>query len=1462
MKKLLAFLVLVTMCLSNFFVPSVMASWEDTIISQTSLSWYGHSSSSDPEIQTFTSNVDWGIKDISLRVAHRYSYTNYVEDIYVDVLDEDDVVATSELTPVSNVGGSTPWVIKFIFSDNNFIEKEKKYIIRIWTHNPDPLRIWTVQVPWNLYSWWGIIKNWIEDTEYDTYFNITINPNIRPNISFVSTNENYITPTNSWSFNIILDNINDWDNGNLDLLYSTDGTNYSNLDVELYKERRISDNTEAWSIVWNKYIYNRNVNTYTRTINQPSNENSWVRSDFWYQTFHFNENVQLDKFTLYIYRNSSRSWQMRLKIEEWWTILWYATANLPDLESLSSYNESTPLNFYFWWINLQANKDYRISEDSTTWYVRFRHSYSENAYPGWYSSEKWDFQFKISATKYVYTDTYNLDTNYLYKTDSKDQYRTEFLGIIKENILSNSTARVYIDKVDLSDTLTSDLIPEEEYYLSDTPGEFSTTPWTNSVLFWTAIDETTIKLAQSSIENAKADIDIDLSTLPEGNNTLYFKANDWEADSIVSTLLVLKDTVAPELSEINSIWLTNDSTPEFTFNSTEPWTIEFNGSCISENTTALIGENTIQLKNLSEGIYNDCSITVTDNVGNISDVLNISEFEIDTTGPITPTEVKYNGWIGYSTTMNFPLEITHTNETDVNLWCAISSGSTVNDCNFISEKPTEFSFTSDGRQQINFYLQDLAGNTTQYLPEENILIDTVDPVISIDSDFDTSYTNTWKVMEASVVDENLNRFAYTYVDATTTCDNSVYYENEYTGPVIADNELLNGQKVCFNAYDDAWRNAFNQSSVIENIDMSNPEEPVINSGQSKWNTFKITGTCTYEEWLQLVVLDNGVEIAREDLSDPCVLDFEYTLSDGVINHNIEYYLEDKATNKSLRQNSTVYVDASGVLITPQWGKTVEPIVTFFGYGQPNQEVKIKNTVSDEYIALGSTDANGVFSIQTTTSQALGNLSIDLELWGLLKNEPRTVTIEASSIIVPTIDENSVFSKYSGVKDIYSFEEQNISFTAMWEPLSKFKVYSYANVWEDRVITEIAHGQFDSNGNASVSSDVALPGGENEIMIIDTIHDVSSNIVYAVIADPFGVVYDSVTNQPIIGAKVSFCREWENSLAELPQLHGEDQPNPVITNSSWNYFSYHEVGNRYYICWVQANGYNFPSTKITSGTNNLDGTSNIGSHWQVFEIIPTPLHIDIPLDKKVEIQKPSSSGWWGGGWSWGWLSEKILVARQTDRAYSTVWDRQLMVLAQEGTKTEQRTRSTRFSGWVYAGDLYRVLYESGVCRETKTKCGIDFNIPLIIQITDKNLPENFTVMIRYDERSEWVEFNDYDVNDKTLIFTTVRGFEMKIENNISGGEEKNTMQIHENYDVKYFSITDSETKDYIIEMSKMNNKYSKVLDSMSDKKLFTFIPKVLIIIEGNTKYSSKKAYRYLYNFLGKKYEERLSLYDDI
>ena len=73
---------------------------------------------------------------------------------------------------------------------------------------------------------------------------------------------------------------------------------------------------------------------------------------------------------------------------------------------------------------------------------------------------------------------------------------------------------------------------------------------------------------------------------------------------------------APIIAEVTAVATpTNDSTPDYTFSSTEAGTITYGGPCSSSTTIAVAGNNTITLNALAAGTYDDCTITVTDNSG-------------------------------------------------------------------------------------------------------------------------------------------------------------------------------------------------------------------------------------------------------------------------------------------------------------------------------------------------------------------------------------------------------------------------------------------------------------------------------------------------------------------------------------------------------------------------------------------------------------------------------------------------------------------------------------------------------------------------------------------------------------------------------------------------------------------------------------------------------------------------------
>ena len=101
--------------------------------------------------------------------------------------------------------------------------------------------------------------------------------------------------------------------------------------------------------------------------------------------------------------------------------------------------------------------------------------------------------------------------------------------------------------------------------------------------------------------------------------------------SVANNLSFMVDTTAPTLAQVTAVAPLTSLTPTYTFSSNEAGTITYAGECSSTTTSASVDNNTITLATLSDGeTYDDCTTTVTDTAGNISDTLTITQFAICT----------------------------------------------------------------------------------------------------------------------------------------------------------------------------------------------------------------------------------------------------------------------------------------------------------------------------------------------------------------------------------------------------------------------------------------------------------------------------------------------------------------------------------------------------------------------------------------------------------------------------------------------------------------------------------------------------------------------------------------------------------------------------------------------------------------------------------------------------------------
>ncbi len=148
----------------------------------------------------------------------------------------------------------------------------------------------------------------------------------------------------------------------------------------------------------------------------------------------------------------------------------------------------------------------------------------------------------------------------------------------------------------------------------------------------------------------------------------------------------LSYAAAPIISEVTPVTTpTSDTTPSYTFTTNKAGTITYGGSCSSStNTDAVVGNNTItfdttvttlsHLNPLVDATYSDCTIKVTDATDNESDVLNITDFVVETGAPTISEATPINP----STSDTTPNYVFNSNESGTIIYEGSCSSTTTN----------------------------------------------------------------------------------------------------------------------------------------------------------------------------------------------------------------------------------------------------------------------------------------------------------------------------------------------------------------------------------------------------------------------------------------------------------------------------------------------------------------------------------------------------------------------------------------------------------------------------------------------------------------------------------------------------------------------------------------------------------------------------------------------------------------
>jgi hypothetical protein len=229
---------------------------------------------------------------------------------------------------------------------------------------------------------------------------------------------------------------------------------------------------------------------------------------------------------------------------------------------------------------------------------------------------------------------------------------------------------------------------------------------------------------------------------------------------------VMYDTTAPIISQTTAVPTpTNDSTPNYTFTTDEAGTITYGGSCSSATTTATVGSNMVTFNSLADGTYTTCTIKVTDAAGNISNILTLPSFTIDTTAPII-TIVNPTTAPALSKTVT-----ASTNEGTLTMFINAPSVTTCNGTlTFGAYSSTTFTAESDNNRTICYRAVDTAGNVTYTLSATINGIDTTPPVVSITlpASLSTVSTSTISVEGTCSVSDGAVTISGSFIPATQT----------------------------------------------------------------------------------------------------------------------------------------------------------------------------------------------------------------------------------------------------------------------------------------------------------------------------------------------------------------------------------------------------------------------------------------------------------------------------------------------------------------------------------------------------------------------------------------------------------------------------------------------------------------------------------------------------------------------
>jgi hypothetical protein len=480
----------------------------------------------------------------------------------------------------------------------------------------------------------------------------------------------------------------------------------------------------------------------------------------------------------------------------------------------------------------------------------------------------------------------------------------------------------------------------------------STTSYTSSV----ANSVSSLNITSIATQGSSSTIKVNGTTVASGASTPVSLIVGSNSISVVVTApnttttktynITVTRTSLPVLAEATPVPTpANNTTPSYTFSSTSTGTITYGGvGCSSSASSAAAGPNTITFNTLPSGTHSDCTIQVTDSLGNPSNILAVSSFTIDTTLPTisSASTALPSGNYSISTaipiTINFSKPVTSTGNVTVTLNTAPSRSCTFTLSNVTTGSCTYTTQTGDSASNLNVSvsgtIKDQVGNSLAVPVSNislgaNITIDTAAPTTTPTATAAGSaytlgnWTNSSSVLVSLPCSDGTGSgcFATKYcLDTNNSCDPTSGSGIAYNGSAISVSTTGTSYIRYFSK-----DNANNSEAIKSGMIRIDTVSPTV-SGVTDGSTYNTNQTITFSDSLTTptATLNGSAFTSGSTVSN----DGTYTLivTDGASNSTTVHFTIDKIaptiTSVTTTQVSGTYGVGTAILVTVNFSKAV------------------------------------------------------------------------------------------------------------------------------------------------------------------------------------------------------------------------------------------------------------------------------------------------------------------------------------------------------------------------------------------------------------------------------------------------------------------------------------------------------------------------------------------------------------